>query len=778
MSRPKRNKYAFLLGISNYDNFNSYKFPDKVIKEFQDLLIETGQYDPNSINFLRTDCEKKSQPIINKIRTKFKYFISEVLKKDEICQIIIYFLCHGGQFNKKNYIFPMDVEPYAIEETSIEINWFIDQIKPLGDNWDVLFIIDACRVDMEDGLLLRKIDGFTKEILDRSCPAGINILWACAPGDSSVVTDDKNTGEKFSIFSRVFLNGLTNVLKGPISNEQLSEYMIDEVQRIALEYEVHIQEPWLKVDALELGRKKIFFTCEGEEYKISEKIKLRRRCDFLIKSAEEATEERDFEEAWDYLEEANLICKEILHDSDLLKEIRRQRRIIRSIKKQNPDIKLEESEIVPYRDTESMFICYSYKDEELVNSFLGVYRTLGLKIYTAETSIMSGKWEEQIKWLIEKSDIFLLFWSTSAAQSKSVAAEYKYALKLAEQKGEHFIRPCYWETPMPSLPEELNYFHFHKIRPESLPDLKLKEQAISQNNKIVYTTETPLDISELDALKELEDFLGEKLNIVEEIKRDNKWGYTVRNNKITGINLRLCGITSLPESIGNFKSLELLRLDNNKLKTLPESIGDLTTLRILHLHDNKILILPKSIGNLKSLQDLFLYRNRLKTLPESIGNLKSLQYLDSSHNQLTALPESIGNLSSLEELDLSRNQLTALPESIGNLSLLQKLELRGNQLTTLPESIYNLKSINYLHVSFNKLSQLPKSIGNLSSLQSLDLCANKFKNLPESISNLSSLKTLWIADNPLKIKKALEKKLKMNGVTIDKSTNLYENELI
>lgn len=743
MSRPKSNRYAFLLGISNYDNFKSYNFPDKVIEEFHNLLIETGQYHPNSINCLRTDCEKKSQPIINKIRTKFKYFIKEVLKKDERCQIIIYFLCHGGSFNKKNYIFPMDVEPYDIEETSIEINWFIDQIKPMGDNWDVLFIIDACRVDMEDGLVLRRYDGFTEDIIDRSCPAGINILWACAPGDSSVVTDDKNTGEKFSIFSRAFLNGLTNVLKGPISNEQLSEYMIDEVARIALEHEVHVQEPWLKVDALDLGREKVFFTCEGEEYIISEKVKLRSRCVFLVKSAEEALTEKDFEEAWDYLEDANIICKEILEDSDLLKEIRRLRRIIRSRKKQNPDIKLEESEIVPYRDTESMFICYSYKDKELVNSFLEVYRTLGIKIYTAETSIVNDKWEKQIKWLIEKSDIFLLFWSTSAAQSKSVAAEYKHALKLAEQKGKHFIRPCYWETPMPSLPEELNYFHFRKIRPESFPDLKLKEQAISQNNKIEYAVEAQIEISELDALKELEDFLGEKLNFVEEIRSDTKWGYTIRNNKITGISLKECGISSLPESIGDFRSLELLHLDNNKLETLPESIGDLTTLRILRLNGNKILNLPMSIGNLKSLRDLFLYHNRLKTLPESIGNLKSLQLLDSSHNQLTALPESIGSLSSLKNLDISTNQLTTLPESTGD-----------------------LKSLSGLWVNYNGLSELSESIGNLSLLEELGLTNNQLADLPESISNLSRLKTLWIRDNPLKIKRALKKKLKRNGVRI------------
>ena len=67
-----------------------------------------------------------------------------------------------------------------------------------------------------------------------------------------------------------------------------------------------------------------------------------------------------------------------------------------------------------------------------------------------------------------------------------------------------------------------------------------------------------------------------------------------------------------------------LGLYDCELTTLPDSIGNLETLQILHLNDNKLTKIPKSIGNLKSLTDLQLGRNFLSALPDSFGQLESL----------------------------------------------------------------------------------------------------------------------------------------------------------
>ena len=137
-------------------------------------------------------------------------------------------------------------------------------------------------------------------------------------------------------------------------------------------------------------------------------------------------------------------------------------------------------------------------------------------------------------------------------------------------------------------------------------------------------------------------------------------------------------------------------LSNHELTSLPESIGNLKYLDTLKLDGNQLTSLPESIGNLTNLKELDLYGNQLTSLPESIGNLENLDYLSLSNNQFTSLPESIGNLKNLDTLDLTNNQLTNIPESIGNLAKLRYLFMRYNQYTSIPESIHRLNLTTFL----------------------------------------------------------------------------------
>jgi len=72
------------------------------------------------------------------------------------------------------------------------------------------------------------------------------------------------------------------------------------------------------------------------------------------------------------------------------------------------------------------------------------------------------KWKPELQRLIEKADAFQLFWSTSAAESDYVTEEWRAAVRLIEgkKKGETFIRPVYWEEPMPAPPAPLQDIHF------------------------------------------------------------------------------------------------------------------------------------------------------------------------------------------------------------------------------------------------------------------------------------------------------------------------------
>jgi len=90
----------------------------------------------------------------------------------------------------------------------------------------------------------------------------------------------------------------------------------------------------------------------------------------------------------------------------------------------------------------------------------------------------------------------------------------------------------------------------------------------------------------------------------------------------------------------------------------------------LHPYPNRLTSLPNSLGNLTSLQLLKCSDNQLTSLPESMGSLNSLEQLLCSGNQLTSLPDSLGNITSLQWLECSFNPLTSLPIGLLNIDRL------------------------------------------------------------------------------------------------------------
>lgn len=242
--------------------------------------------------------------------------------------------------------------------------------------------------------------------------------------------------------------------------------------------------------------------------------------------------------------------------------------------------------------------------------------------------------------------------------------------------------------------------------------------------------------------------------------------------EISSLDLSVCNIDELPESIELLTKLEeldvsgnqleflpygigrlpnLRRLDarGNRLESLPENIGELSRLESLDVSRNALVSLPESIGSLASLRRLDIYSNELAILPDSMGGLWELTYLDADNNELTSLPESIYHLPGLKKLSLSINRLTVLPESIGYLNGLVELSLFINRLTSLPESIGQLTQLSSLDCDGNGLSSMPDAIGQLKNLVRLDLARNRLTDLPENLANLSSLKILNLRANRL-----------------------------
>ena len=108
----------------------------------------------------------------------------------------------------------------------------------------------------------------------------------------------------------------------------------------------------------------------------------------------------------------------------------------------------------------SIFCSYSHKDTWIVERVEKAYKALGMDFLRDVVKLKSGQdWNAELLNMIDRADIFQLFWSSNAAQSKYVRQEWEYALKRSTGRTA-FIRPVYWEQPMPPVPPELGHIHF------------------------------------------------------------------------------------------------------------------------------------------------------------------------------------------------------------------------------------------------------------------------------------------------------------------------------
>lgn len=128
-----------------------------------------------------------------------------------------------------------------------------------------------------------------------------------------------------------------------------------------------------------------------------------------------------------------------------------------------------------------------------------------------------------------------------------------------------------------------------------------------------------------EPLMEIEDQIGKKLSVNNDIEQPEGSGFIVNNGQVEILNI--------------WGYEEIL-----KLHQLPETLGELTHLRKLYIRDTLLSTLPKSIEKLTSLEELILPYNKFTTIPEVISELISLKKLGLEGNPIKKLPESIGNL--------------------------------------------------------------------------------------------------------------------------------------
>lgn len=150
------------------------------------------------------------------------------------------------------------------------------------------------------------------------------------------------------------------------------------------------------------------------------------------------------------------------------------------------------------------------------------------------------------------------------------------------------------------------------------------------------------------------------------------------------------GLETLPSQLGltlflQTSYLKSINLPRNKLSNVFSS-SQLASIHFryivqLNLADNRLASLPEDIGNMKSLQELDVSGNLLTVLPRTMMSLKMLRKLNISNNKFTDLDMSLSNLHlTLEHLNISSNQLIKLPNVISKLTNLIYLNISNNIL--------------------------------------------------------------------------------------------------
>ncbi|XVF18628.1 hypothetical protein REPUB_Repub11eG0038900 [Reevesia pubescens] len=242
----------------------------------------------------------------------------------------------------------------------------------------------------------------------------------------------------------------------------------------------------------------------------------------------------------------------------------------------------------------------------------------------------------------------------------------------------------------------------------------------------------------------------------------------------------------IPDSFMNNMLINLFLNDNQLEGSLPRSLANCSSLEVLNLGNNKLTdTFPHWLAPLPRLQVLILRFNRLHgSIPNSISlsNFSALRIIDLSRNELTGpLPTILfQNLRAMKDVPRKRS-----PESffyniggfIGSYGIYKyhtsvnittkRLEIElvktlamdfvamdfSNNLFCgqIPEELGGLISLQMLNFSHNNFTgPIPPSLGNVIALESLDLSSNKLGGrIPSQLTNLTFLAVLNLTKNNL-----------------------------
>ncbi|MET7770523.1 hypothetical protein [Nocardia sp. NPDC005366] len=251
---------------------------------------------------------------------------------------------------------------------------------------------------------------------------------------------------------------------------------------------------------------------------------------------------------------------------------------------------------------------------------------------------------------------------------------------------------------------------------------------------------------------------------------DERIGGLAALSALEELNLAGTGLTGLPDSIGDLRTLRVLDISGNAFESLPERLGELPRLEVLRAARLSCQV-PDGLGRLGGLRELDLSSlqpgeyNDMVDFPMAVTTLSALRSLDLSHIWLTTVPDELLALTALEELNLGGSLSATLPglPDLARLPRLRVLRLNGNTPWSFqPEppcellaGVWEITTLEHLEidrwsektvgdrVTRRGLTELPgDAFARMPGLRRLDLSFNDLTSLPESFFLLRHLEAV------------------------------------
>ncbi|CAB3251074.1 unnamed protein product [Arctia plantaginis] len=246
-------------------------------------------------------------------------------------------------------------------------------------------------------------------------------------------------------------------------------------------------------------------------------------------------------------------------------------------------------------------------------------------------------------------------------------------------------------------------------------------------------------------------------------------------SSLTELDLSYNHISDLTEEpFFNLTKLEILRLNNNRIKDLNGAVNSLQTLKHLYLRGNQIQnIDDESLKTIEHLETFDISENNLEKIKPVVflrhwnhfGNYSRCKII-LSENQISHVPNAtsieissryVANLDERAidihtEIDLSKNTIESVEyNAFQSLIRVEYLDLSENKIKDFVVNSKELVYIKYLNLSSNHISHLYfESFSKMDNLQNLDLSNNRLDFIPAmTFYRNSNLKVVNMTKNAL-----------------------------